>query len=83
MRLARKRGVRTQAALRRALEVTGYPVHDRTLANYLHGKTVVDPALPLHLLSALRLTKRERRELAEAYTFGQPPRPPRRERQAG
>jgi hypothetical protein len=74
MGLSQKRGLRTQAALRRALEAAGYAVKDRTLANYLYGRTVVDPALPVHLASALALNKKERRELADAYTFGQPPR---------
>ena len=74
MALAEKRGMRSQAALRRALHATGYKVKDRTLANYLYGRTVVDPALPIHLLSALRLNKKERRALADSYTFGQPPR---------
>lgn len=74
MDLARKRKIKTQAALRRTLEVAGYKVHDRTLANYLYGRTVVDPVLPGHVASALRLNKKERRELAECYTFGQPPR---------
>lgn len=74
MRLAKKHDLRTQAALRRALHVSGYPVKDRTLASYLYGRAVVDPALPIHLSSALRLNKKERRELADAYTFGQPPR---------
>ena len=74
MALAHKHGIRSQAALRRALCASGYAVKDRTLANYLYGRTVVDPALPVHLLSALRLNKKERRELADSYTFGQPPR---------
>ncbi len=74
MELARKHGFRTQVALQRVLNATGYPVKDRTLANYLYGRTVVDPALPIHLASALGLNKKERRELADAYTFGQPPR---------
>lgn len=74
MDLAQKHDLRTQVAIRRALAVAGYPVKDRTLANYLYGKTVVDPALPVHLASALRLNKKERRQLADAYTFGQPAR---------
>jgi hypothetical protein len=76
MALSKKHGLRTQAALRRALHVSGYKVKDRTLASYLYGRVVVDPALPVHLASALRLNKKERRELADAYTFGQPPRRP-------
>lgn len=74
MDLARKRSIKTQAALRRTLHASGYAVHDRTLANYLYGRTVVDPILPAYLASALRLNKKERRELADCYTFGQPPR---------
>lgn len=74
MTLARKKGFRTQVAMRRALKVTGYEVKDRTLANYLYGRSVVDPALPIHLAVALKLNKKERRELADAYTYGQPPR---------
>ncbi len=74
MDLARKRSIKTQAALRRRLLSSGYEVHDRTLANYLYGRTVVDPVLPGHLASALKLNKKERGKLAECYTFGQPPR---------
>ncbi len=74
MDLARKRRIKTQAGLRRALAASGYEVNDRTFATYLYGKTVADPALPRHLVSALRLNKKERRELAQCYTFGQPPR---------
>lgn len=74
MDLARKRKIKTQAALRRILAAAGYQIKDRTLANYLYGRTVVDPAMPMYLSSALRLNKKERRELAECYTFGQPPR---------
>lgn len=74
MRLARKKKIRSQAALVRVLEGSGFRIPKRTLAYYLQGKTVVDPALPKYLVTALRLNKKERRELAEAYTFGQPPR---------
>lgn len=74
MSLARKRGIKTQAALIRALRAQGYDVAERTFANYLYGRTVVDPELPHYLVAVLRLNKKERRELAEAYTFGQPPR---------
>ncbi len=74
MDLARKRSIKTQAALRRRLLSSGYEVHDTTLANYLYCRTVVDPVLPGHLASALKLNKKERGKLAECYTFGQPPR---------
>lgn len=74
MRLARKRKIRSQAALVKALEVSGLPIPKRTLAYYLQGKTVVDPTLPEYIVAALTLNKKERRELADAYTFGQPPR---------
>jgi hypothetical protein len=80
MTLARKRGIRTQAALRRALAASGYDVHDRTLSNHLCGRTVVDPALPIHLLGALRLNKKERRELADVFTYKQTPRPVQKRR---
>lgn len=72
MELARKKGYRTQVSLRKALRGAGYEVKDRTLANYLYGRSVVDPALPAYLKSALKLNKKERRELADAYTWGQP-----------
>ena len=82
MDLARKRKLRSQVALRKALISSGYNVGDRTLANYLQGKTVVDPAMPHYLLAALRLNKKETRELEHAYTFGQPYRGRRRDGQA-
>lgn len=74
MSLASKRGITTQAALRRALLASGADVRERTLANYLYGRTVVDPALPNNLTRALKLNKREQGDLALSYTFGQPAR---------
>ena len=79
MALARKRKIRSQAGLGRELENKGYPVPQRTLAAYLQGRMVVDPSIPHALLDTLKLNKSERRALAEAYTFGQPPRPKRRQ----
>lgn len=81
MDLARKRKVRSQVALQRMLKGAGYDVHDRTLATYLQGKVVVDPALPYYLWTGLKLNKRETRELEHAYTFGQPHRPRRRDKE--
>jgi hypothetical protein len=74
MDMARTRGLRSQVAIRRALIMAGLDVPERTFANYLYGRVVVDPRLPAALVSALRLNKREMRELAMAYAFGQPPR---------
>jgi hypothetical protein len=80
MELAIKRGAGTQAELGRRLASVGYQVKDRTLANYLYGRSVVDPALPVYLSDALALNKTEKRYLAECYTFGQPPRGSRNRR---
>ena len=74
MELAATRGIKTQAALRRALGCVGYDIPERTLSGYLHGKVVVDPDLPLALSIALSLGQRDKRALADAFTFVQPPR---------
>lgn len=74
MRLARDRGIKTQAALLRNLHSYGYNLAEKTMFNYLHGRVVVDPLFPERLTDALRLTRTERRRLADAYTYGQPPR---------
>ena len=74
MALARKHGIRSQIGVVRALGGVGYHVAERTFANYLYGRTVVDPALPVALVSALNLNKGETKRLAWEYTFGQPPR---------
>ena len=79
MELARKRKIRSHAGLRRELEGKGYSIPQKTLAAYLQGRMVVDPSIPHALLDTLKLNKSERRALAEAYTFGQPPRPKRRQ----
>lgn len=70
--MAKHKGYRTQVSLRRILASHGYMIKDRTLANYLYGRSVVDPALPHYLRKALNLNKKESRELADAYTYGQP-----------
>lgn len=80
MDLARKRKIRSQVALQRILKTVGYDIPGRTLATYLQGKVVVDPALPSYLWVALKLNKKETRELEHAYTFGQPHRPRRRKK---
>jgi hypothetical protein len=74
MELARKKKITNQASLLRALRRCGWEGSERTLANYLRGKTVVDPRLVHVLVDALRLGERDKRVLAWAYAFGQPAR---------
>lgn len=66
------RGITTQRELARQIEEkTGENVSFDTVRNYLSGRSVVHPSFPRQLVVTLVLDDEEKRELADAFAWGQ------------
>lgn len=71
-RLMAARGITTQRDLARAVEnATGEALSFDTVRNYLYGRSVVHPSFTRQLVAALGLTEEEKRDLADAFAWGQ------------
>lgn len=65
------RGIERRKDLAEALNESGYAISQAGLSYYMNGQRNVEPAFVVHVSDLLKLTKKERQELAWVFAYGQ------------